>query len=297
MKKSIAIIGLKEKGRKHLSELRRSDYFNLVGICDSSVKEDFGRFEIFDDIDSMFNSTKPEAVVITTNYKNHKDIIIKCMKYVKNIFIETPFSDSIENAREIQYIARTNELKIAIGFSQRFNPTILSLTKELEKQEKVYSITFIKGSQEDENFDVINSMLIQDIDLLRFITKSEFSSAHIQKMVRENKTTSISAANLLTKSGILVNIVSNSYYHNKRAYMEIVTSSGVFLADLIGFTLHKVTNNGRINYKVDTEDFSTRLEHKQFLNMCNCEKYDSLAIIEDVIKAREVFNLGKVGKA
>ena len=40
MKKKISIIGLGKIGKKHFSELRRSDYFELVGICDKNEKLD-----------------------------------------------------------------------------------------------------------------------------------------------------------------------------------------------------------------------------------------------------------------
>lgn len=94
MKKKISIIGLGKIGKKHFSELRRSDYFELVGICDKNEKLDnFARFEFFNDIENMFVTSKPQAVIIATPSKTHKEIILKSMKYVKNIFVESPCTE------------------------------------------------------------------------------------------------------------------------------------------------------------------------------------------------------------
>ncbi|CZE47013.1 Gfo/Idh/MocA family protein [Campylobacter geochelonis] len=289
MKRKIAIIGLGEIGKKHLSELRRSDYFELVAICDKNEAEEFGRFEFFTDIDVMFNTLKPEAVVIATPPKTHKEIILKCMKYIKNIFVESPLADNLDQAREIRYAASTNALKIAVGYRDRFNPTVISLVREFAKEEKIYSMNIIRACKSYDELDLVDDILIKDLDLVRFLTKSEVSSFDMKKICFGNKKNlSIAHSNLKTKNDILVNISSNAFYPQNRNFIEICATSGIYLADLVAFTLHKVTESGRINLKVDSEDFSIRYEHKNFANVCNDEDFGELASVEDAVKLREI---------
>lgn len=288
MKKKISIIGLGKIGKKHFSELRRSDYFELVGVCDKDEKLDnFARFEFFNDIENMFVTSKPQAVIIATPSKTHKEIILKSMKYVKNIFVESPCTENLEQVREMRYAANTSQTKIAVGFNERFNPTVISLLREFKKEnEEIYSISIIRSCGCGEDIDIIDDLLLKDLDLVRFIFKTEISNINVKRSSFENK--EVISSNLKTKNGILVNIISGSLYPIDRVLMEISAKSGVYLADLVNFTLHKITMNGRVNLRVENEDFSIRNEHKCFLDVCENKEFGNLANMEDVIKIREI---------
>lgn len=288
MKKKISIIGLGKIGKKHFSELRRSDYFELVGVCDKNEKlEGFGRFEFFNDIDSMFVISKPQAVVIATPSKTHKEIILKSMKYVKNIFVESPCTENLEQVREMRYAANSNLAKIAVGFNERFNPTVVSILREFQKEkEEIYSLSIIRSCEDCQDINIINDLLLKDLDLVRFILKTEINHIDIKKSSFEKG--ELISSNLKTKNGILINIISSTLYPIDRIFMEISAKSGVYLADLVNFTLHKITPNGRVNLRVESEDFSIRNEHKCFLDICENKEFGQLASMEDVIKIREI---------
>lgn len=288
MKRKMGIIGLGNFGKKHLSELRRSDYFDLVGVCDKneSLRED-GRFEFYTDLGDLFALAKPEAIIISSPTKYHKEHILEALKYIKFIFVESPCTINIDQAREMRYAAHSNGAKIAVGFNSRFSPTVEALKRELEKDDKIYSITLISADKERANLNMIDDMLVRDIDVVRFLTNSDIVSVDIKKVKHdENKETIHSS--LKTKSETLVNICSTSSYPTTRAYIEASTSSGVYVGDLIGFSMHKFTQNGRINLKVDGEDFSLRKEHELFAKVCNGGEFEALANIDDIIKIREI---------
>lgn len=289
MKKKIAIIGMGAYGRKHLSELRRSDYFELVALCDKNIKSEFGRFDVFEDVDSMFNVKKPEAVVITTEVSAHKDMILKCMKYTKNIFVESPLALNLTEAREISYAKRTNDLNLAIGYKDRFNPTILSLIKELEKsREKIYSINFINGEIPEFDDDLLSFMLMRDIDLLRVISQSEISKFEYMKYEDSDKKSKVCVAGAKTSSDILVSFLSSALYPIRKHRIEVSTNLGEYIGDLVNYTLHKNTINGRINLKVDNENYSIRHQHRLFSLLCENKTACGLASVEDAIKVREI---------
>ena len=95
-KKKIAIIGMSELGHKHFSELRRSDFFELVGIYDEKSNENFGKVELYRDLEELFDKAKPQAVVITSSQKNHKNLILKASKYVQNM-------NAVEHSLNLEY--------------------------------------------------------------------------------------------------------------------------------------------------------------------------------------------------
>ncbi|QKF65018.1 Gfo/Idh/MocA family protein [Campylobacter corcagiensis] len=282
MKRRIGIIGLGEFGKNHLNALRRSDYFDLVGACDI-VQKDLGRVEFFQEPRDLFTIAKPEAVIIATPTKNHKESILEALKYVKYILVESPCTTSLEQAREMRYAAHSNSAKIVVGFNLRFHPTIEALKREFKKESEIYSINIIKGVLGGD----LDDMLLKDLDLIRYLTLSEivlFDS----KRSKPDPTKEVISSSMKLKNGILVNIILNSLYPSNRHIMEISASSGVYVADLVNFAMHKFTQNGRINLKVDSEDFSLNKEHTLFAEICNGAQKSELADIDDVIKIREI---------
>lgn len=284
MKRKIGIIGLGECGQKHLNDLRRSEYFDLVGICDKKI-EDIGRVEFFSKECDLFDSGKPEAVIIATPAKFHKEIILEALKYVKYIFVEPPCTINLDQAREMRYAASSNSAKIVVGFDLRFNPTVLALKREFEKESRIYSINIIRGISNHEG--CLQDALFKELDLVRFLTSSEIVSFD-NKNIKFEENKEIISSSIKTKNDILINISLNNFYPNNRCVMEISANSGVYMADLVNFTMQKFTPNGRINLRVDSEDFSIKKQHELFAEICNGTNENDLANIDDIIKIREL---------
>lgn len=285
MKKKVALIGADTlKGSLHLSELRRSDYFELVGIVDENQK-DYGRFENFASLQDLFNEVSIDAMIIATNPKNHKENILKCINYTKNILVQAPLANTLSQTREINYAIKTNKINLAVAYNNRFNPAIISLIRELKKEKEIYSLNFINASNEGEILDY----LIKDIDLCKFICKSEISNFNLNKtLFGENNTPGILNAAIKLKNEILINFMCSKLYPIRRHKIEVSTGSGFYIADLITFTLHKHTENGLINLRVDNDNFSIRKTHEAFFNFCDSCELSGLADIENSIKIREI---------
>lgn len=290
MKKKIAIIGMGELGQKHFSELRRSDYFELVALYHKGSSEDFGpRYPIFDNLTDLFNVAKPDAVVITAPPPSHKELILKCLPFTKNIFVESPLAQSLAEAREINYAVTTNGTRLAVGYSDRYNPVIVSLLRELAKGDKIFSMSFVSGFANDDRADIVANALFRDIDLVRLLSHSEIACIELSKNISKERTLA-ACATLHTKSGCYCTLMQSNLYPIRRHGIEICTDSGVYFGDLISITLFKITPDGRVNLRVDRDDFSLRREHEAFCEMCDSSTNAGLASVEDAIKIREIIS-------
>lgn len=284
MKRKIGIIGLGEFGKNHLNELRRSDYFDLVGACDIADK-DIGRVEFFKEPRDLFSIAKPEAIIIATPTKTHKELILEALKYVKYILVEAPCTSSLEQTREMRYAAYSNSAKILVGFNLRFNPVVEALKRELKKESQIYSLNIMRCVSSDKKN--LNEILLTDLDLVRFLTSSEIV-LYDSKVAKHSFEKEIIHSSIKLKNDILASISLNSLYQDDRYIMQILATSGVYIADLVNFTMHKFSQNGRINLKVDSEDFSLRKEHMLFAEICSDTQKSELGNIEDIIKIREI---------
>jgi scyllo-inositol 2-dehydrogenase (NAD+) len=79
-----------------------------------SATEDYRRLIENKDIDAIIISATPE----TTHFPIAKAALLAG----KHVFLEKPIAQTLEEADELGEIARKNNLKFTIGYSQRFNP-------------------------------------------------------------------------------------------------------------------------------------------------------------------------------
>src|ERR1700704_655742 len=77
-----------------------------------------------DNISVVYISTTPES--------NHYPITRDCLRAGKHVLLEKPISLELWEADELIMLARRNNLKFTIGYSQRFNPKIAYAKKKID---------------------------------------------------------------------------------------------------------------------------------------------------------------------
>jgi predicted dehydrogenase len=113
-----------------------------------------------------------QAVVICTPTVTHADYIRVVAGKVRNIFVEKPLADTLEEANRVACFAAEKGLNVQVGFIERFNPAVQSLKQVLDKSERVISIDFTrtnKLSARITDVDVVTDLMIHDIDLALYL--------------------------------------------------------------------------------------------------------------------------------
>ncbi|MDH3418322.1 MAG: Gfo/Idh/MocA family oxidoreductase [Gammaproteobacteria bacterium] len=108
----------------HLAEINEE---RLAEVSDetnpTSTTTDYREVIARDNIDAIIISATPE----TTHYPMAKE----ALQAGKHVFLEKPLALTLDEADELVEIATKNELKFAIGYSQRFNPKFAYAKKSL----------------------------------------------------------------------------------------------------------------------------------------------------------------------
>ncbi|ABR91445.1 Uncharacterized conserved protein [Janthinobacterium sp. Marseille] len=181
----IGLVGLGKMGQNHLRVLSLLKSVELVFVYDL----DPGAAKRLADTYAVKTSEKLEdllpqvdAVVICTPTVTHGEYIRKVAPYVKNIFVEKPMADTIEEAQALSKFATEQGLRIQVGFIERFNPAVQQLKTVLDKSAQVISIDFTrtnKLSARITDVDVVTDLMIHDIDLALYLNGPVSSvSAH-----------------------------------------------------------------------------------------------------------------------
>lgn len=90
----------------------------------ATATDDYQELLKRDDVETIFISATPETV----HYPMAKD----CLSAGKHVFLEKPISLTLTEADELVDLAKKNNVKFTIGYSQRFNPKFAYVKQSLE---------------------------------------------------------------------------------------------------------------------------------------------------------------------
>lgn len=176
------VIGIGNMGKNHArvySELEEADLVAISDIDESSreIASQFG-CGFYKDYMELLEREEVDAVSIAVPTKLHRDVAIDCIKNGKNVLIEKPISDSIEGAKEIIEQAKKNEVVLAVGHIERFNPAVQGLKRVIE-EERLGEIISILARRvgifppQIKDANVFLDLAVHDIDIFNYLLEGK----------------------------------------------------------------------------------------------------------------------------
>jgi predicted dehydrogenase len=127
-KVGLAVIGSGRIAYSHLTAINnlknKSELIATVDIIEKTAKEAALKFEAkkyYTNLEDALNDKEIEAVVICLPHHLHKDACVKAAEKGKNILIEKPLTNTVEEAATVLEAAARNSIKLMVGQSQRFH--------------------------------------------------------------------------------------------------------------------------------------------------------------------------------
>lgn len=286
MKKRVAIIGCSNDIKLHFAELRRSDEFDIVGVYSKDLCEYATKVDVYTSLSELLQNAKPEAIIIA-NSLSYNDIFAKCVQSCKFVFAHMPLAKNISNIREMKYHSNLSNALCAVGFLQRFNPVIVSLKKNLIKEEKIYSVNVICKVEDEAKFEL---QTLHNVDLIRYLCASNVASfSKLESKDDDKKQIFNLLCQIKMKNQILVSMHISNRYPVDRFVVEVVGASGIYYADLLGLKLNKYTNQGQQNLKVYADISALKLAYTAFYELCESRNFGELAELDDALNAYGAF--------
>ena len=295
---NIAIIGFGVMGRNRFRVLETMDSVKVVAVCDPNISE-LPESRVYQDIDTMLSAEAIDAAILSIPTFLHKEIGLKCIEKGIHLLIEKPIASNSADGRELKECSRRNNIKLVLGYVERFNPVVRALKEEIREKE-VYSISTTRiGPKPPRISDVgvLTDLAVHDIDLIRFLTNREIAETKIFKSTKINnhhEDNAIIAVRL--ENGSVANITTNWLTPFKRRTIEIATSEGYYEADLINQTLNEYSSSEYIdiNHSYVIRNCFVRkgeplmFELKAFLKYLSEGTIGDLADPDDSIKTLEI---------
>lgn len=117
-------IGLGQWGKNHYRILKDMDM--LSAVCDSDTEKllqpSSEGVDTFQSLKNMIEDVRPDIAVVTTPTSAHFHIVHKLLLEDVNVFVEKPFTQSVNDGDVLIRLAKKKGLKITCGYIERFNP-------------------------------------------------------------------------------------------------------------------------------------------------------------------------------
>ena len=132
---NVGIIGAGNMGKNHIRNYHEMDNVNLVGISDidpillQENKNIYG-IKTFSDYKNLLPLVDAVSVVVPTI--QHRDVAIDALNYGVDCLVEKPIASNIKDAEEMVDIANKNNLILAVGHIENFNPAISNMKKLID---------------------------------------------------------------------------------------------------------------------------------------------------------------------
>jgi predicted dehydrogenase len=304
----VGLLGLGNMGQNHLRNLAMLRQVEIVFIYDFNK-------DICTQMSNLYNVPissnleedlqKVDGVIIVTPTNTHADYIKHVSKYVKNIFIEKPLTDTLESSKEIIEITQELDLNIQVGFIERYNPAVVALRKVIKNSNQIINIDFTrtnKVSSRITDVDVIIDLMIHDIDLALSINgtpKKVEAHGYVKEGMAE-----YARAIIIHENGSFSNIVASRITEKRIRHISATCEDMYIDCNLLSKevfvnkqSIEQYLNNVSITSKSETVDVRPQegllLELIDFISLCRGEKVlvpnqnDGLAAIKIAIEIQK----------
>lgn len=189
----IGIAGLGRLGYEHAKNIATSvPGAELRAICDvdsarvRTVAEEFGVQYTYSDFAEMCANPELDAVVIVSPSMYHADQISMALGAGKHVFCEKPLDVNVERCRVAEQAVEAHPGQIfMLGFMRRFDHSYQLAKKKIENGD-IGKIILVRSYTQDPRSTIESTlrfaphsggqfldMMVHDIDLVRWFTKSE----------------------------------------------------------------------------------------------------------------------------
>ena len=169
---NFAIIGYGGLGKVHCHNVatvaKRVKDVRLVAVCDveeeafrmqksihggeESIVQDLSAYRLYQNVNDLLEKEQLDFVITALPTYLHEEIAVLAMKKGIHVFSEKPMAISLEQAENMLYTARENNVKLMIGHCVRYMPEYLALKNMIQSKQygKVIKADFFRYSTTPE---------------------------------------------------------------------------------------------------------------------------------------------------
>ncbi len=208
----IGVVGVGHLGEHHTRILSQMPEAVLVGINDIDTEKGKAKAEKYgtrhyDDLSELLKETDAISLVVPTTA--HHEVAERILTDGKDLLIEKPITETVEQAENLIYLARKKNLVLQVGHIERFNPAFLAI-REYESDPKfIESHRLAQFNPRGTDVAVILDLMIHDIDLILSLVKAPLRNIEAAGVPVIAESQDICNARLTFQNGCVANVTAS----------------------------------------------------------------------------------------
>ncbi|MBO9595732.1 MAG: Gfo/Idh/MocA family oxidoreductase [Niabella sp.] len=220
----IGIVGVGHLGKFHLNNWLEIEGVEVIGFYDpneETAREVIEKYNIkrFFDVDAFLELC--DAIDIVTPTTFHYLWCEKAIKLGRHVFVEKPFADTMDEARELVKLAKESNIKLQVGHVERFNPAFLALKHVPLKPMFIEVHRLAQFNPRGTEVSVILDLMIHDIDIILSIVKSDVKRISASGVAVLTETPDIANVRIEFDNGCVANLTSSRISMKKMRKMRL----------------------------------------------------------------------------
>lgn len=302
----VGLIGLGEMGKNHyrvMTTALRADC-QLVAVIDpinraAQNPHNIPQFAGLEDL--LKQGVKLDAAIIAVPTAKHFELASQLLEMGIPTLIEKPVAATVEQAESLSQLAKKTGVRVAVGHTERFNPVVLALKREL-KNKDIFSVSITRVGPippRIQDVGILTDLAVHDIDLVRELTGREIQKASMyssRKLHSGHEDNAVLSFQL--SDDIVASVTTNWLTPFKKRMVEVATKEAYFEADLLGQALTAYSSyvHDSNSYLVQKVNFpkgeSLAAELKAFFDYVRTGVNAGLATIDDSKRTLELIRPG-----
>lgn len=249
-----AVIGVGSMGYNHVRVYREMENeVELVGVEDhdpqtaSKVGARFG-VPAFTDFRKLLDEAQPDLVSLAVPTSLHYEIGKELIERGVHVLIEKPITSTLEQGEELIELAKRENITLAVGQIERFNPAVMELRRRLQQRMAgtVYKIQAERLSpypSRIQDAGVVIDLASHDIDLFRYLMSEPITRLYGEILRTINSDREDAFNGLLRFQGGAMGVLDVNWITPTKVRRLTVTGArGMFRCDLLSQELYFYEN-------------------------------------------------------
>ena len=274
-KPKIGVVGAGHLGKHHIKHLSNHSGVEFVGVFDintESLKNICSEFSVnaLQSIEETISCC--DAVHIVTPTNTHFDIAKKFLDHKKDVFIEKPITNTVEEASSLINLAKKNGCIIQVGHIERFNPTINRLKELVDNPHYIEIERLAPFQARGTEVPVVLDLMVHDIDLILEMVDSPLESVQASGAKMMSNTIDLAHAHIKFENGVVANLkssrISQNYVRKIRTYQKnfySITDLMIPQIELYGLEHHNMFSDKLKSQEVETNSGVKTLYYEKFV--------------------------------
>ena len=135
----VAVVGYGYWGPRIVRNFHSTENCKVVAICDKNsarlkrARAEFSGIHITDDVESVLTSPDVDAVAVVTPVWTHFDLAETALKNGKHVFVEKPFTSTVERAEKLIELAESRNLRIMVDHTFLFTGAVRKIRQLVDE--------------------------------------------------------------------------------------------------------------------------------------------------------------------